>query len=314
MPLSTSSPSMLNSKKRSSPAAMSMEKPEIKKSKSMTYKIDELTDNDLAVLAISLIDNTSLDLDKETEESIKALCQSSVMEEPFTAAVCVYPKWIKLCKKQLVDSGVLVATVVNFPLGQDDEDDIVSVTAQAIEDGVDEVDLVIDYNEIKEDKSVGCKKAEDITRLIKEICGDDVILKVIIEAGELETKDLVQAATRAAIRGGCNFVKTSTGKVSVNATEENARWMMEAVAEAKAAEEGLELVGFKAAGGVKSLESTRAFLKIAEDIHGFDFINDSAFRFGASSLLKILRASVEEGASVSPPPVDGENGGDEGGY
>lgn len=279
----------------------------VKKQKSIetVIMIKDLNDCDLSKKAISLIDNTSLDLEQETEESIKALCQSSV-EEPPTAAVCVYPKWIKLCKEELKGTSVSVATVVNFPKGEDATDDVVSVTKQAVEDGVDEVDLVINYSRIMEDKESGVKEAEALTRKVKEACGSS-LLKVIIEAGELKTEELIKAASIAAIRGGAHFIKTSTGKVPINATEENSRFMLEAISEAKAeAKENQAVVGFKAAGGVKTVLAVRSFLSMAESQHGTGFVSKETFRFGASSLLKILRAEVIGEPKVEDqPPAEG---------
>jgi len=119
---------------------------------------------------------------------------------------------------------------------------------------------------------------------------DKVLLKVIIESGELQAPNLIRAACQAAITGGCDFVKTSTGKVKVNATLEAAEVMLGAIKEYS----GDRTIGFKAAGGVKTVQDSQKYLELtAQHLLGdkgrWKEVTPRLFRFGASSLLAILR-------------------------
>jgi len=260
----------------------------VKKQKTEPKCVKEMVDCEVARLAISLMDNTSLDLEKENDESIKALCKSSIDCKPHTAALCVYPKWIKLCKEEVKNTEVKVATVVNFPNGKSELEAVVEETKAAVADGVDEVDLVIDYASIKEDKAVGVEKAEKLCKAVKEACGS-ATLKVIIEAGVLESEELIKAASEASIKGGADMVKTSTGK-STLCSPEMGGFMLQAVAEATVERS----VGFKAAGGVKTIADARAFLEQGEKHKNIEFLEPTTFRIGASSLLTVCRDALAE--------------------
>lgn len=261
-------------------------------------------DSKVARHVISLIDHTSLGL-SDTEEGIRKLLDQAVAEQPHTAAVCVYPKFVPFIRKlQAENSGkyprsLRVATVVNFPGGQEPLEKVVEQTAAAVKDGADEVDLVIDYRLLKEDPVKGRAAAETLTRAVRVACPEDkVLLKVIVESGELQDPALITSACEAAIAGGCDFVKTSTGKVPINATPEAAEIMIKAIAAYEKSSGGnARIIGFKAAGGVKDLTASRKFLQIAAkvllgDEAKWPEVGPRRFRFGASSLLAALRCPV----------------------
>uniref|UniRef100_A0A0G4I4E2 deoxyribose-phosphate aldolase n=1 Tax=Chromera velia CCMP2878 TaxID=1169474 RepID=A0A0G4I4E2_9ALVE len=246
-----------------------------------------------------LIDHTSLG-DGDTEEEVKRLIDDAVSADTnsktTTAAVCIWPRFVKFAKGYSPD--IPVATVVNFPLGQDKEEDVVAETKGALEAGADEIDLVIDYNLLKTDTAKGEAAAESLVRAVKTACGEKIPVKVILETGELQTSELIGAASRAALRGGADMLKTSTGKVKVNATPEAAELMLTEIKNS-----GREGVGFKAAGGVRSLADAEVYMGIAERIMGKDFVDPATFRFGSSSLLKTLQqhmgtAKADAGAAA----------------
>lgn len=255
-----------------------------------------ISDDDLvAKHAIGLIDHTSLGLD-DTEEGIRSLVDAAVAEVPHTAAICIYPKFVKFVRQLQKDNPekyprtLRVATVVNFPSGKEDLSKVLADTKQAVADGADEVDMVIDYDRLKEKHEVeGATEVESLVRAVREACPvDTVLLKVIVESGELQEPKLITTACEGAISGGCDFVKTSTGKVKINATPESAEIMLRAAAAAS------KPVGFKAAGGVKDLASVKLYLGIAartffDDESRWKDVDASRFRFGASSLLGALR-------------------------
>ena len=125
-----------------------------------------------------------------------------------------------------------------------------------------------------------------LVKACKKACGDTT-LKVIIESGELHTPERIRKASEIAIDAGADFIKTSTGKVAVNATLEAAEVMLNVIKEKN------QKVGFKAAGGVKDAQTAKAYLDLAREILGDDWVSPAHFRFGASSLLNNLLAELD---------------------
>jgi deoxyribose-phosphate aldolase len=127
----------------------------------------------------------------------------------------------------------------------------------------------------------------ELVKRCKEVCAKEgVLLKVIIESGELKEEVLIRRASEICIDAGADFIKTSTGKVPVNATPEVARTMLEVIAEKDPS------VGFKAAGGVRDARSAKAYMDLAGEILGEEWVCAAHFRFGASSLLNSLLAEL----------------------
>ncbi|CAM3571251.1 deoxyribose-phosphate aldolase [Parendozoicomonas haliclonae] len=232
-------------------------------------------------LALMLMDNTSLNED-DTPEVIINLVKSSQTAAGNTAAVCVYPRFVPIAQKTLKELGltnVKVATVTNFPDGSDDIERATRETAEAVMLGADEVDVVFPYRAlIAGNEQIGF----DLVSAAKAACGDSVLLKVIIETGELKDPALIRKASEISIAAGADFIKTSTGKVPVNATPEAARIMIQAIKDSG------RNVGFKPAGGVRSAADAKEHLDIAAEIMGQDWITPETYRFGASSLLMNL--------------------------
>ncbi|MCL6270662.1 deoxyribose-phosphate aldolase [Sansalvadorimonas sp. 2012CJ34-2] len=242
--------------------------------------------NTRSKLALQLMDNTSLNLD-DTAERIVELCKSSKTAAGNTAAVCVYPKFVPVAQKTLKELGlanVKVATVTNFPAGAADVELARRETEEAVALGADEVDVVFPYRALIEgDEKIGF----DLVKAAKEACGNGVKLKVIIESGELKEEALIRKASDISISAGADFIKTSTGKVPVNATPEAARIMLTAIKES-----GKD-VGFKPAGGVRTADDAKLHLDLAAEILGEEWINSDHYRFGASSLLPNLLNTLD---------------------
>lgn len=242
-----------------------------------------------AEIALSLMDLTTLN-DNDTDEKVIALCEQAKTDFGTPAAVCVYPRFVPIARKTLKAQGieqVKIATVTNFPHGNDDIDIAVAETKAAVAYGADEVDVVFPYKAlIAGNEQIGF----ELVKRAKAICQEkNVLLKVIIETGELKSEELIRKASEISIRAGADFIKTSTGKVAVNATLESARIMLETIRDLGVA----ETVGFKAAGGVKTSEEAAEYLALARSILGSDWVNCSHFRFGASSLLGNLLATLK---------------------
>ena len=217
--------------------------------------------------ALKLMDLTTLN-DDDTNEKVIALCHQAKTPVGNTAAVCIYPRFIPIARKTLNEQGtpdIRIATVTNFPHGNDDIDIALAETRAAIAYGADEVDVVFPYRAlIAGNEQVGF----ELVKACKEACAAaNVLLKVIIE----------------------------TGKVPVNATPESARIMMEVIRDM-----GVEkTVGFKPAGGVRSAEDAQQFLAIADELFGADWADSRHYRFGASSLLASLLKALGHGDGKS---------------
>ncbi|AOT10314.1 deoxyribose-phosphate aldolase [Pseudoalteromonas luteoviolacea] len=241
-----------------------------------------------ATRVLELMDLTSLN-DDDTQQSIIAMLDNIDAHIALPAAVCVYPQFVRLCKMELAARGwqkVKVATVTNFPCGEQPLEQVLAQTQQAIDDGADEIDLVMPYNQVVAGDP---DTPWQYVHSSKKVCGTLVKLKVIIETGVLEKPELIAQASDIAILAGADFIKTSTGKVSVNATLAAAQVMIERI------KINGKSVGFKAAGGVKTVAQGVPYLTLAADIMGDDWVNPSMFRFGASSLLVDVKQVVAQG-------------------
>ncbi|QIZ75939.1 deoxyribose-phosphate aldolase [Ferrimonas lipolytica] len=237
--------------------------------------------------ALNLMDLTTLN-DDDTDQKVIDLCHKAKSPAGNTAAICIYPRFIPIARKTLAEigaAGVQIATVTNFPHGNDDVAIAVAETKAAVAYGADEVDVVFPYRALMAgNEEIGF----ELVKACKEACGD-VLLKVIIESGVLQDEALIRKASEISIDAGADFIKTSTGKVAVNATIEAARIMMEVI-KAKNTQ-----VGFKPAGGVRDAEQAALFLNTAAEILGDDWVSPRTFRFGASSLLASLLATLGHG-------------------
>lgn len=242
--------------------------------------------------ALQLMDLTTLN-DNDTDASVIALCHQAKSPAGHTAAVCVYPRFVPVARKTLKEIGAVdikIATVTNFPHGNDDIGIAVAETKAAAAYGADEVDVVFPYRALMAgNQEIGF----ELVKACKAACGDDVMLKVIIESGELKTPELIRAASEIAIAAGADFIKTSTGKVAVNATPEAAKIMLEVIKEKNPA------VGFKAAGGVKNAQQAADYLALAESVLGENWVSAKTFRFGASSLLGSLLQTLGHQSQTS---------------
>ncbi|MCG6363040.1 deoxyribose-phosphate aldolase [Vibrio fluvialis] len=249
-----------------------------------------------ALRALKLMDLTTLN-DDDTDAKVIQLCHDAKSPVGNTAAICIYPRFIPIAKKTLREQGtpdVRIATVTNFPHGNDDVDIAVTETKAAVAYGADEVDVVFPYRALMAgNEQVGF----DLVKQCKAACGDTVLLKVIIETGELKEEALIKKASQICIEAGADFIKTSTGKVPVNATPEYARMMLEVIRDMGVAKS----VGFKPAGGVRTAEDAALYLAMADEILGDNWVDSRHYRFGASSLLTNLLNTLEVTNETADP-------------
>ena len=243
-------------------------------------------DTERARLAISLVDLTNLADDCDAG-AVDGLCDRALRAG--TAAVCVWPDFVAHAVRRLVDSPIAVATVVNFPTGDERPFATGVLTERALADGADEIDVVLPYRWFA---SGHRGRAADVLTTVRSTTAGHALMKVILETGELADPDLIADAARFAIEHGTDFVKTSTGKSSVSATPEAARIMLEAIA-------GVDrTVGLKPSGGIGSAADADSYLSLAETVMGADFLQPKTFRFGASGVLDALLAAAGESTSA----------------
>lgn len=228
---------------------------------------------------ISLIDLTSLN-DDDTAATIDALCVKAITPAGPVAAVCVLPQFVSIAAEALEATGVRVATVVNFPDGEDDPEAAARQTAALLDEGADEVDVVVPW------RAHLAGDHEAVGRLVAA-CAQECPghLKAILETGSHGDPEATRAMADAALRAGAAFLKTSTGKRGPGADLASARILLEAV---RAAEHP---AGVKISGGVRTRAEAEAYLALAEEVMGMAWASPYTFRFGASGLLDDLLAT-----------------------
>ena len=237
-----------------------------------------MSNRQTALQVLGLIDLTSLRGD-ETAEEIQALCRKGHTPYGDVAAICVYPAHVATAMRELIEIGALnvqVATVVNFPSGNEPVDQVVSQTRQAIDEGADEIDLVLPYQSLMQGDEA---HVVAMLNAVQQVCAERAQLKVIIESGELASDALIARACELVIASGAQFIKTSTGKVPVNATPQAAAVMLNAIRASNVA------VGFKASGGIRSVDDAGEYMAMAAARMGDEWVTPAHFRFGASGLL-----------------------------
>jgi len=233
-----------------------------------------------AARVLSLLDLTSLG-EEDTPADIEALCASARSPIGAPAAVCVYPEHVTTARRSLEGTAVRVATVVNFPDGASDPKRVERETLRALGAGADEIDLVLPYRALLQGQADRARLVVDTCR---GACGKDTLLKLILESGELENPEKVRQACAIGIEAGVDFLKTSTGKVPVNATPEAVTVMLEAIATAAGR------CGIKIAGGIRTLADAQAYLELVESRMGGEWIDPVHVRIGASGLFAELAA------------------------
>ena len=255
--------------------------------------------------AISMVDLTTLE-GMDTAGKVRALCAKALHPDPTdptcpaVAAVCVYGDLVATTRACVGDRVHVAAVATAFPSGRAGMDVKLMDTKQAVADGADEIDMVIDRGAFLAGNYA--KVFEEIVA-VKEACGD-AHLKVILETGELKTYDNVRRAGWLAMQAGADFIKTSTGKVSPAATLPVTLLMLEAVRDF--ADQTGTRIGVKAAGGIKTSKDAIRYLVMVNETVGEDWLNPDMFRFGASSLLNDLlmqRQRMRDGHYSGPDYV-----------
>lgn len=245
--------------------------------------------------AVSMVDLTTLE-GKDTPGKVESLCQKAISPHedpdiPPVAAVCVYPAMVRHAARHLADTAIKVASVATaFPSGQAPLRTRLAEVKAAVADGADEIDMVINRGAFL---SGEFQEVQDEIVAVRDACGE-ATLKVILEVSELETYDNIRAASFLAMRvlRPGDFIKTSTGKTSLNATLGNNQVMLEAIRDFYL-ETGVP-IAMKPAGGIRTAKQALQFLIAVKETLGDEWLNNTRYRFGASSLLNDLLRQLEK--------------------
>ncbi len=249
------------------------------------YTVENLKKN------FSFIDLTTLNA-TDTHERVKMFAENvnnfrNDFDMPNVAAICVYPYQVPTLNENLKAEGVRIASVAGvFPSSQSFVEVKALECKMAVEKGADDIDIVI---------SIGAFLAGDYQTVFdeivaqKEACGD-AHLKVILETGELKSAKNIRVASLLAMEAGADFIKTSTGKVPVNATLEAAHVMTQAITEYY--NKTGRMVGFKPAGGISTAKDAIEFYAISSHNLGEEWQNNTYLRIGASSLANNLLSEI----------------------
>src|SRR3990167_3709986 len=214
---------------------------------------------DIANRLIPLLDLTRLH-DNDTTVSIQKLCAEALTPLGPVAAVCIYPRFVGCAKNALAGTSIKVATVVNFPGGDWTLVDCVAEIKRSMQDGADEIDVVMPYPFYLHGET---NYVLEFLQVCRGVMGLKMTMKVILETGALINADHIADATDLAIEAGADFIKTSTGKMAINATLPAAEIILKRIREHPD-----KKVGFKAAGGIYTVSQAAEYLQLAENMMG----------------------------------------------
>lgn len=207
---------------------------------------------------------------------------------PGVASVCIYPAFVETAGLVISDSKMAITSVTGgFPASQTYLEVKMLETAMAVENGADEIDIVINVGKMLEGHY---DEVANEVEVLRGEAGEDVVLKVILETGALKTPELIRRAALLAMFAGADFVKTSTGKIDVAATPEAAVVMCRAIRDYY--DKTGRMVGFKPAGGVRSAADAVLYYTVVREILGERWLTPQFFRIGASSVANALLSAI----------------------
>jgi deoxyribose-phosphate aldolase len=251
--------------------------------------------------AVTLMDLTTLSGD-DTPGRVRRLCakarrpvRADLLEAMHAeqlpirvAAVCVYHMFVQTALEALDGSGIPVAAVsTGFPAGLSPFEQRIAEIRASVAAGAEEIDVVITRAHVLTEN---WSSLYDEVRAMREACGDAHI-KTILATGELGTLRNVARASLVCMMAGADFIKTSTGKESVNATLPVGLVMARAIRDYR--ERTGQLIGLKAAGGIRTAREALDWMALVKDELGDRWLRSDLFRFGASSLLADIERQLE---------------------
>ena len=257
-------------------------------------KMPENNNLDVKKFLFGSIELTTLK-NTDNDESVMAFTEkvnrfdNDYPELPHVATICVYPCFAAAVKNTLDVDGVNIACVSgSFPSSQALIEVKVAETALAVKDGADEIDIVMPVGKFLCGDYEGV--CDDISEL-KETCGDDVAMKVILETGCLRDTADIKKASILSMYAGADYIKTSTGKEKVSATPVAAYVMCQAIKEYY--DQTGRQVGFKPAGGINTVDDALAYYTIVKEVLGEKWLTNKWLRLGTSRLANLLLSEIE---------------------
>ena len=249
----------------------------------------------------SMMDLTTLKTDDTPASVVKLVDKVNVFQElypewPLPASVCIYSNFASTVKEARKKDFNITVVSACFPSSQSFLEVKLKEVEMAVEQGADEVDIVLALNAfLAGDHEAAAEEIRQVRRVMDEVAGKQgrkVHLKVILETGLLRTPENIAEASFLAMEAGADFIKTSTGKVDVNATPLAAYVMCECIAKYHAATG--KKIGFKPAGGISTAADALCYYSIVSSILGKDWLNKDMFRFGVSRVANNILAAVEQ--------------------
>ena len=267
----------------------------------LAANLDKIASEQVYKACFSMMDLTTLKTD-DTPASVLKLVnkvndfQTTKSDWPLPASVCVYPNFASVVKNaRKCDFNITVVSAC-FPSSQSFLEGKVRECEIAVEQGADEVDIVLALNAfLAGDYETAAEEIRQVRAAIDAVAekqGRKVHLKVILETGLLRTPEKIAIASFLAMEAGADFIKTSTGKVDVNATPTAAYVMCECIAKYYAATG--KKIGFKPAGGISSAADALCYYSIVSAVLGKEWLNKELFRFGVSRVANSLISAVDQ--------------------
>ncbi|MBR2063159.1 MAG: deoxyribose-phosphate aldolase [Bacteroidales bacterium] len=263
--------------------------------------LDNVTSEQVLKDCFSMMDLTTLKTD-DTPASVTKLVnkvntfRETYPEWPLPASICVYSNFASTVKAaRACDFNITVVSAC-FPSSQSFLEVKLKECEMAVEQGADEVDIVLALNSfLAGEYEAASEEIRQVRKTIDEVAsrqGRNVHLKVILETGLLKTPEAIANASFLAMEAGADFIKTSTGKVDVNATPMAAYVMCECIA--KYQEATGKKIGFKPAGGISTAMDAICYYSIVSSILGKEWLNKEYFRFGVSRVANSILSAVEQ--------------------
>lgn len=257
----------------------------------LSKHFDENNTREVWMQCLNQIDLTTLNGEDTTEKVAGMAMKVNEFSEHFpdvpnVAAMCVYPALVATAYDTLTEPIGIAAVAAGFPASQTFIEVKVAEAAMAVAAGATEIDIVISIGKFLEGNY------QEVFDEISEIKAaiKDAHLKVILETGALKTAENIYKASLIAMAAGADFIKTSTGKIAVNATPEATYVMCHAIKDWQ--EKTGQKVCYKPAGGVSTTEEAVQHYTLVKEILGEDWLNNESFRFGASRLANNLLTSI----------------------
>lgn len=249
----------------------------------------------------SMMDLTTLKTDDTPASVVKLVDKVNAFQElypewPLPASVCIYSNFASTVKEARKKDFNITVVSACFPSSQSFLEVKLKEVEMAVEQGADEVDIVLALNAfLAGDHEAAAEEIRQVRRVMDEVAGKQgrkVHLKVILETGLLRTPENIAEASFLAMEAGADFIKTSTGKVDVNATPLAAYVMCECIAKYHAATG--KKIGFKPAGGISTAADALCYYSIVSSVLGKEWLNKDMFRFGVSRVANNILAAVEQ--------------------